>query len=88
MISREDFKKQVFSLDGIKHERLGFTDSMFLYRPEVMKVIDNLYDSIESDNSCNGCKHEPKKGDPYPTPCGECSRWWSDSYEAKGVSDG
>jgi chromosome segregation ATPase len=34
-------------------------------------------------NACTGCAHEPKRGDPYPTPCGECSRWWSDNFEEK-----
>ena len=38
--------------------------------------------TLAAMQSCYGCKHEPKSGDPYPTPCGECSRWWSDKFEA------
>lgn len=44
-----------------------------------------FYAGAEASKRCSGCKHEPKSSDPYPTPCGECSRWWTDKYEAKGT---
>jgi hypothetical protein len=39
----------------------------------------NCEEPVE-ENPCSGCIHEPKRGEPYPSPCGECARWWSDSY--------
>lgn len=45
------------------------------------ELADRLFDSVEKDTTCNGCKHKPPKDEVFPLECGECSRWYSDKYE-------
>ena len=44
-------------------------------------VQDIIEAQKEMKKVCDGCKHEPELGEPYPIVCGECSRWYPDMYE-------
>ena len=45
------------------------------------ELADKLFDELEIDTTCNGCRHKPEKGDNYPEECGTCSRFYGDGYE-------
>jgi len=55
----------------------------YVYWHNAHELADKLFDEVERDTTCNGCKHQPKEGENYPEVCGTCCRWYGDGYEAK-----
>ncbi len=44
-------------------------------------LIGEIFDAVELDTTCNGCKHKPEKGENYQEECGTCRRFYGDRYE-------
>lgn len=51
-------------------------------KQDVFRLVDKIYENLET-KSCEGCVHHISANGNIPLSCCECSRFYSDKFEAK-----
>ena len=60
----------------------SLTDGVIVAPALASELVDQVFDDFETYRSCDGCKHQPEKGNHYPMVCTACSRFYADGWRA------